>query len=675
MRPLFITLIISFIFEIQGLTQNNSLVNTSKSPYAKLSGVNMTDVTWTKGFWAERFQVCRDSMIPAMWKTFDDPEIAHSYRNFEIAAGLKQGEHEGPPFQDGDFYKWFEGMTMVYGITKDPKLDKLMDEIISTIAKAQRADGYIHTPVLIEERKTGKKTEFADRLNFETYNMGHLMTAACVHYRITGKTTLLDVAKKATDYLYNFYKRSSPELARNAICPSHYMGVIEMYRTTRDPRYLELAKNLIDIRGMVENGTDDNQDRIPFRQQTKAIGHAVRANYLYAGVADVYAETGDTTLMHSLNLIWNDVVHRKMYITGACGALYDGTSPDGTSYQPSEIQKVHQAYGRDYQLPNITAHNESCANIGNVLWNWRMLEITGDAKYADVMELALYNSILAGVDLNGKKYFYTNPLRVDDKIPYKLRWSKERETYITLCNCCPPNTVRTIAEVSNYVYSIAAEGVYVNLYGGCKLSTVLKDGSPLKMDQETNYPWDGNIKLMLEEVPANQFSIFLRIPGWSDQAEIKINGTPVKTDLKPGTYAKLTRNWKKGDIIELTLPMPVKLIESNPLVEETRNQITVKRGPVVYCLESPDVPHDKNIFDIAIPVENDLTPRPIKIDGSNMICLEGHAKLIDDSGWKNQLYKEVSLKAPETIKIRLIPYYAWDNRGRSEMTVWLPISR
>jgi DUF1680 family protein len=221
-----------------------------------------------------------------------------------------------------------------------------MDKTIAVIAKAQRADGYIHTPTIIEERKhSGKEKAFNDRLNFETYNLGHLMTAACVHYRATGKTTLLKVAIKATDYLYKFYKTASPELARNAICPSHYMGVIEMYRTTRDPKYLELAKSLINIRGLMENGTDDNQDRVPFRQQTQAMGHAVRANYLFAGAADVYAETGDTTLMHTLNLMWNDVVNRKMYITGGCGSLYDGVSPDGTSYNPNDVQKYTRLTG------------------------------------------------------------------------------------------------------------------------------------------------------------------------------------------------------------------------------------------------------------------------------------------------------------------------------------------
>jgi DUF1680 family protein len=609
-----------------------------------------------------------------MWRLFNNPAIAHSFCNFEIAAGIKKGEHKGPPFHDGDFYKWLEGAAMVYAQTKDPKLDKLMDTIISVIAKAQRGDGYINTPVIIEERNSGKKTEFQDRLNFETYNLGHLMTAACVHFRVTGKRSLLDVAIKATDYLYNFYKQSSPELARNAICPSHYMGVIEMYRTTREPKYLELAKNLIDIRGMVENGTDDNQDRVPFRQQTKAMGHAVRANYLYAGVVDVYSETGDTSLLRCLNLIWDDMVHRKMYITGACGALYDGTSPDGTSYQPKDIQKVHQAYGRDYQLPNHTAHNESCANIGNVLWNWRMLQITGDAKYADIMEQALYNSVLAAVDLSGTKYFYTNPLAVSKDLPFTLRWSKDREEYISFCNCCPPNTVRTIAEVSNYAYSISENGLYCNLYGSNSLNTLLKDGTFLKLTQETNYPWDGKIRLALDQSPKNEFSIFLRIPAWCSDPTITINGKTILAKQSIGKYYEINRKWTKGDIIELYLPMETRLMESNPLVEETRNQVAVMRGPVVYCIESPDAPENTSIFDLGIQINQEFKPEKTSIKGQEITVLEGNCININNHKWENTLYRPVNFKG-NTIPVKLIPYFAWNNRGKSEMTVWVPLVR
>ena len=664
-----------FVITQNIFSQNKALVNTSKSSFAKLSGIDMGEVQWTKGFWADRFRVCHDSMVPNMWRLYTDANISHSFKNFEIAAGLDTGKFKGPSFSDGDFYKTLEGVAGMYAATKDKKLDEIMDKAIAVIAKAQRADGYIYTKAIIQQNKTGISKQFEDRLSFEAYNFGHLMTAACVHYRATGKTSLLDIAKKATDYLYEFYKKVSPELAGNAICPSHYMGVIEMYRTTHDPKYLELAKHLIDIKGGLPDGQVDNQDRLPFRQQTKAMGHAVRANYLYAGATDVYAETGDTSLLNTLDRIWNDLIERKMYITGGCGSLYDGVSDDGTSYNPNDVQKIHQAYGRDYQLPNFTAYNETCANIGNLLWNYRMLQVSGDAKYADVMELALYNSILSGISLNGTKFFYTNPLAVSDELPFKLRWSKDREPYISLSDCCPPNVVRTISEVSNYAYSVSEKGLWFNLYGGNTLSTKLDNGDKLKLTEETNYPWDGNIKVTLDEASAKPFSIFMRIPGWASNAKILLNGKTFNTKLTPGTYAQISHSWKKGDKIELILPMEAKLIEANPLVEETRNQVAVKRGPVVYCLESVDLPKDKNIFRLSIPVNTKFKTKKIKIGNSDIISLEGNAKVTENTQWKNKLYKEVSQQNTTSVPVRLIPYYAWGNRGHTEMTVWLPVSR
>lgn len=655
------------------VAQNKSLVNTSQSPYAKLSGVGMSDVQWTNGFWADRFEVCKQSMSPALMKTYMDENISHSFKNFEIAARLDTGSHVGPPFHDGDFYKAFESLVSLYATTGDKNLMVLMDEIIPVITKSQREDGYIHTPVMIEERKNGQKAKaFDDRLNFETYNMGHLMTMACLHYRVTGKRTLLDVAVKATDYLYNFYKTASPELARNAICPSHYMGVVEMYRTTRDPKYLELSKSLIDIRGLMEEGTDDNQDRVPFRQQTKAMGHAVRANYLYAGVADVYAETGDTSLLGPLNLIWDNMVNTKMYITGACGALYDGVSPNGTSYEPTDVQKTHQSYGRDYQLPNMTAHNETCANIGNLLWNWRMLQLTGDAKYADIVELTLYNSILSGVSLNGLDFCYTNPLAVSDKFPYTMRWSGGRIPYIALSNCCPPNTVRTISEVQNYVYNLSDDGLYVNLYGGSQLKTNLKNGENIQVTQTTDYPWDGQVSLTIDKAPKKSFTLSMRIPGWCKGATISVNGKKQEGNFIAGSYGQINRTWKDGDKVELNLPMEAKLIETNPLVEETRNQIAVKRGPVVYCLESNDL-SKQDIFQVVIPSDIKFTPIDMNIDNSKFTALEGQA-YIEKNNWDNTLYREVS-PVKELSTVKLIPYYAWGNRGKSDMTVWMNLKR
>ena len=657
--------------------QSKGLMNTSNSSYVMMHNIDMGAVKWKNGFWGERYAVFKDTMVLNMWNTLNNPDIAHAFRNFEIAAGEKEGSHFGPPFHDGDFYKWFEGLASVYAVTKDPNLDVLMDRIITTISKAQRSDGYIHTPVIIEDRKqTNKEKAFNDRLNFETYNLGHLMTAASVHYRATGKKSMLDMAIKAADFLQHFYENASAELARNAICPSHYMGVVEMYRTTQNPKYLALSKNLIDIRGMVENGTDDNQDRVPFRQQTTAMGHAVRANYLYAGVADVYAETGEKKLLDNLESIWNDIVTRKMYITGACGALYDGTSPDGTNYVPDSIQKVHQSYGRAFQLPHSTAHNETCANIGNVLFNWRMLQITGEEKYADVMETAMYNSVLSGVSLDGKRFFYTNPLRVSGEFPYTLRWSKEREEYITLCNCCPPNTVRTLCEAHNYLYSVSDKGIWFHTYGGNEVETALPDGSKIQLKQVSDYPWEGKINIKIEKIPSDKnISMYFRIPQWSKTSQLTINGKEIDTFNKNGSYIEVARKWKKGDIIELNLDMQPVLMEANPLVEEARNQTAVKRGPLVYCLESADIPRDYSIDNILIPSDIKLTPRKIVIDNSSIVCLEGQADLVvDNQSWENQLYRPVG-QEKRKVNIRLIPYYAWGNRGKGEMTVWMPLSR
>lgn len=671
--------------------QNRGLTNTSTSKYAKMAGTNIDAVHWNNGFWSERFNVFKDTMILSMWKTFNDPTVSHSYRNFEVAAGEVPGRHKGPPFHDGDFYKWFEGVASIYAITKDPKLDQLMDRIVTTIVKAQRPNGYINTQVIIAEMnkaaattqevtgtQTGKKNDkaFENRLNFETYNLGHLMTAACIHKRATGKTTLFNAAIKATDFLCHFYETASAELARNAICPSHYMGVVEMYRETHNPRYLELSKNLINIRGMVENGTDDNQDRVPFRQQYQAMGHAVRANYLYAGVADVYAETGEEQLMKNLTSIWSDIVNRKMYVTGACGALYDGTSPDGTYYKPDSIQKVHQSYGRAFQLPNTTAHNETCANIGNMLFNWRMLQTTADAKYADVVETALYNSVLSGISLDGKRFFYTNPLRISQDFPYTLRWSKEREVYIKKCNCCPPNTVRTLAEVQNYLYSVSKTGIYFNLYAGSNLNTTLEDSKELiKLTQTTDYPWDGAIKIAVDAAPKKTaVSFFLRIPEWCQKATVKVNGQEFAAKNEANTFTEINRVWKKGDVVELVLDMPTVLLESNPLVEETRNQTCVKRGPIVYCLEGADVEAGKSIDDVMIPADIKFTPVKTTIAGYPMMALEGTARLANEGTWKNTLYRPVGT-ANKSVKIRMIPYYAWGNRGKMDMTVWMPLAK
>lgn len=663
----------ALLFSTVFTAQNKGLVANSNSPYSKLRSVGLQDVQWTNGFWKEQFDVETKNTLPYMWDLYHNDSISHAYKNFEIAAGLDKGTFKGPSFHDGDFYKIFEGMAATYAVTKDKKLDAEMDEAIALFAKVQRKDGYIHTPVLIDERwGTLGPEEVKKQLGFEKYNMGHLMTAACIHYRATGKTNFLDIAKGVADYLYDFYKKASPELARNAICPSHYMGIVEMYRTTKNPKYLELANNLLDIKGTTNDGTDDNQDRVPFRQQTTAMGHAVRANYLYAGVADLYAETGEKKLLDNLESIWNDVTYRKMYITGACGSLYDGVSPDGTSYDPTVVQKIHQAYGRPYQLPNATAHTETCANIGNVLWNWRMLQITADAKYADIVELALYNSVLSGISLEGKEFFYNNPLNVSKDLPFKQRWSRQREGYIALSNCCAPNVTRTIAEVSNYAYNLSKEGLYVNLYGSNHLKTKNLNGEEIEIEQETNYPWFGKVILKIVKAPKSDQAFFLRIPGWSQGGTVSVNSKTITEKILPGTYLKINQKWKKGDVIELNIPMPIELMEANPLVEEDKNQIAVKRGPIVYCVESDQLPANVGINDVLLNINSTFSTDFIKINNRNILSINASSSAFGDNYWDKQLYKPLSAKVEaQEFDIKLIPYFAWGNHGKGEMTVWM----
>jgi DUF1680 family protein len=494
-----------------------------------------------------------------------------------------------------------------------------------------------------------------------------------VHHRATGKANFLAVARKTADFLCEVFKEPTPRLARCAICPSHYMGMVEMYRTTREPRYLALARKFIEMRDLVQDGTDDNQDRIPFRKQNRAAGHAVRANYLFAGAADLYSETGDRSLLAPLLAVWDDLVSTKLYITGGCGALYDGASPDGAKQQ-KQIRRVHQAYGRPYQLPNSTAHNETCASVASVLWNWRMLQITGRARFADALELVLYNAALAGIGLDGKSFFYTNTLRQLDRMPAEMRWSRTRAPFISRF-CCPPNVVRTIAEASNYAYSRSEKGIWVNLYGSSVLDTRLAGGAALKLTQETDYPWDGRVRITVGAAPKGPFSAMLRIPAWARGATLTVNGTREKRALEPGIYHEVRRAWSAGDSLELRLPLRAQLIQAHPLVEEARNQVAVKRGPIVYCLESTDLPKGVAVLDVAVPRGIELRPR---FDGKllgGVTVLEGKAVAVSEAAWGKDLYRELDSPTVRPIDLRLIPYYAWGNRGGSEMTVWIPLAR
>ena len=664
------------------------LIDMSNSSQARMKNTPLGAVKWTGGFWGNRFNMLSTTGIWDMWNTWNTPwEViddmglhgSNGFRNFEVAAGTVKGKHHGPPFHDGDMYKWLEACATVYAITKDPRIDALMDKFIEQVALAQRNDGYIHTPVVISERNAGfdshantenaagieigkdQKHAFASRLNFETYNLGHLMTAGIIHKRATGKTTLFNCSKKAADFLYNFLTNDAAELSRNAICPSHYMGAAEMYRETGDEKYLTLAKGLIAIRDSVTNGEDHNQDRHKFRDQYEAMGHAVRANYLYAGVADLYAETGEEQLMKNLSAIWDDIIQHKIYIMGGCGALYDGVSPDGTTYDQPSIQQIHQAYGRQFQLPQEAAHNEICAQIGMMLFSWRMFQTTGDGKYIDNIENELYNGILSGISLDGKDFFYTEALRRTKEFSYVMRWPKHRQHYIT-CFCCPPNTLRTLCQAQEYAYAVNQNTLYVNLYGQNVLKT-----KELEVEQTTNYPWDGKVTITIQKAK-DLSTVKLHKPNWVEQYTVKVNGETADLDI--------SRKWKKGDVIEVNFDMRPRLIEANPLVEEAKNQIAVKRGPIVYCLEGEDIEGGYNINDIAIPADIQFTEQKMSLNGHEMMVLKGEAVLVNQKKWDNQtLYRELQPITKKKVKIQLIPYYAWDNRGIQDMSLWLPLAR
>jgi DUF1680 family protein len=610
-----------------------------------------------------------------MWQMLDDPAVSPGIRNFRIAAGLEEGEHSGPPFMDGDVYKWLEAAIAQLETEPTPELRTIVDEFAQLVASVQRADGYVHTPTLIAARHDVDTTALADRFAFETYNLGHLITAGVRHYEVTGSEVLLDVARKAAGFLEDLAVNRPLELARSAICPSHYMAVIELYRATDDPRYLELAEAFLRVRDDFEEGGDDNQDRIPVREQRVAAGHAVRANYLYAGLADLVAETGDDELQGVLENLWRDVVETKLYITGGCGALYDGASPDASPWQ-GDISRVHQAYGRAYQLPNTTAHNESCANIGMILWSERMLALTEDARYADVIERVAFNSLLAGIGLGGDDYFYTNPLRQVRDLPFPLRRPGDtalhpvpalppsderlRQEYLS-CFCCPPNTARTLARFHERAASAGDDGLYLHLYGGGEVRF-----AGLTLREHSDYPWSGAVRFEVGEASGDAVAVHVRIPEWAKDAALTVGGSRVTGS----GYVRVERDWQVGDVIELELPMPVRVLRGHRLAEEVTGQVAVQRGPVVYCLESADLPGGLPIERVAVRRGTEFTPLETEIAGTRVIALEAELALLPDGG--DGLYEDISEAPLDTVRTRLVPYFAWGNRGAGEMSVWLP---
>jgi uncharacterized protein len=657
------------------------LTDTSASPYARMTSMppGSCRIAGPNPLAVLREHVLRTT-IPSMGRIMFDPGMSHAYENFLIAAGDRPGRHEGPPFMDGDLYKWLEAATVAAAETKDAELLESIAKAASAIGRAQQPDGYLHTKTIIANGRP-----LAERLEFQTYNFGHLMSLACVHHRLTGDQAYLRIATGVADYLISVADHSPERLADCNICPSHYMGVVELYRTTKDETYLELARRLLDLHGGKGRlGSDDNQDVLPVREQRQAVGHSVRANYLYAGMTDYALETGDPELVAAIESIWQDLVERKLYITGGCGALYDGASPDG-GQDYWAVTRVHQAYGRPYQLPNTTAYNESCASLGLVMWAWRMLALTAEARYADEIERVLYNALPAMIGADGKSYFYTNPLRQVRDLPYPLRrpgdpkdsvpppsHERGRQEYMTACFCCPPNIARCVAELPYLAYSRGPAELWVHQFVTGSADTTF-DGVPLTVEQETGFPATGDIRLRVTAAQPVRGTIRIRVPGWADADRVVVTVDGVAVNRVEQGYVVIDWEWR-DNVVEAEIPLRARLIAAHRFLEEATNQVCVVRGPVVYCAESADLPDDVDIDAVAIPRSITWVEEPGTGIFDGHVLLRGTAARLPAQA-TDVLYAELNQAEPTPLEVRLVPYARWGNRGPGEMSVWLRLLR
>lgn len=629
------------------------------SPFNRLTPTSPGAVHWTEGFWGERFRQCRETILPSMYEALNHPENSAQFSNFYVAAGLREGAHAGTYWSDGDCYKWMEAAAHVIGVTGDKALDQTLDELINVIGQAQDPDGYISTQIQLTEKERWEHPRY-----HELYNMGHLLTAACVHHNTTGKDNFLNIAIKVANYLYTVFAPRPDHLAHFGFNPSNIMGCVDLYRATGEPKFLELAQIFVDMRGSAPGGTDQNQDRVPLREETEAVGHAVTATYLYCGATDIVAETGEEALHAALSRIWEDMVNRKMYITGGVGPLHHGES--------KRRDAVHEAFDREYHLHNATAYNETCANIGNAMWNWRLLQLTGDAKYGDLMELVVYNAGLSGIGLDGRHFCYTNPLRWYGDNHVLLSNDTPERWFLHTCYCCPPQVARTLARMQDWAYSLEDDAVWVHLYGSNRLHTRLPAGDEIALEQHTDYPWEGQVRLCILAAPAGPVSLKLRIPAWATNARLLVNGSPTGT-AQPGAYAEVRRQWAVGDQVELELPLRVRALKADPRVEECRNHLAFMRGPLVYCLEGVDLDADVSLAEIHLSRNPNLTPEPGHGQLTGITILAGEGWRLVDTHRADGLYWEAAGELAVQIPVRLIPYFAWHNRGQTEMSVWLPI--
>lgn len=649
------------------------LTDTGHSKNARVMPLGSNDVTWTEGFWKDAFDMCANSTVPQLEHMFASKDISHVVENFRICAGDAEGKFGGTVFGDGDFYKWMEAAIYAAAKTGSDELLARIDTYIDLIARAQLPDGYISTKQIIGERTKSGVSRMGDINDFEVYNFGHLFTAACLHKRLTGKDNFFAIAVKTADYLEHLYEEAEQKgEVQTAVCPSHYMGLVEMYRTSKDEKYLRLAKKAITLRDSVKDGMDDNQDRTPLEAHEKIIGHAVRANYLYAGVADLCLEADEEKYREVLDKVWRSLVDKKLYITGGCGALYNGASPYGNFFKH---QLVHQAYGYEYQLPNVTAYNETCASIGGVMWAYRMFQLDPKAEYFDVIERMMLNTNLAAVSLDGKRFFYENMLRRAKKLDYELIWPLTRSEYI-LSYCCPPNLARTIAESAEYAYAVSDDAVYCGLYGSSEARFDLKSGSAFTLRQQTDYPYDGRIRFTCSEVQSDMpFTLKLRIPNWAVSGRVSANGTVRELDMSDrGTYISVRVEHPATDEVELVLDMKARYTVAHAMVEEDTNQAAIEYGPLVYCAESVDE-DVSTLDDIYLNLEADYRGVPVSIAGRKIMALEAEEYVMNREGYdRDALYQTLAYHGIKKHKVRFIPYFAWDNREFGEMKIWFPVA-
>jgi len=647
------------------------LIDTEKSPHAKVHPLKKENIKWVDGLWNDYFERTGRVTIPHILKLFEDADGFHEVENFRIAAGEAQGDFKGTPYGDGDMYKLLEGFMYYVSSKNDQKGIALLDDYIALFKRAQQPDGYLSTKQIIGERQNKGVKRLGDIEDFEVYNFGHLFTSACTHKRLFGKDTFLEVALKAADYLENLYTEAARTgKVQTAVCPSHYMGLVELYRTTGDKRFLNLAELAVNLRDKVKNGTDDNQDRIPLRTHEKILGHAVRSTYLYAGCADIYMETGEEALLSMLEKVWSNLAAKKLYLTGGCGALYNGISPYGMF--PND-QKTHQAFGYEYQLPNVTAYNETCATLGNIFWTYRMFAIRPDAHFFDVIERSMLNLALASVSLGGDKFFYENMLRRAKKLDYELRWPLERTSYIE-CFCCPTNVSRCIMQAMEYAYMVSSDSVYTGLYGASEAAFALENGAAFTLRQSTAYPWEGAIRFTFENTNSKGFTLNIRIPGWVESGCVSVNGkTTSLTEKDAGTYFAVSVENPATAEIDVLFDMPVRYTSAHALVEENINQVAVERGPLVYCMESPDADIE-SLDDILLPSDAVFKSVPYEINGTTITAIETQAAtLLRPDYDRNALYSPLKVMGIKPVSLRLIPYFAWDNRGYGEMRIWTPV--